>query len=181
MRRVYDQYSSINPRGARDTQAGTGLPRTRSASAHARRDALMIRAFNRLSPGRHRASFWATRLTFSQVRLRAIRVSRSFLPRRRYMLRLSRILLSMVQDTYPAPSHIVMTWCSSALDANARTSRTMPYIRRLRVKCSVQYEELKRDPSRRQFFRVRDSPSLTRQSGQSDSRSSRSLQLPHSN
>src|SRR5437870_1999570 len=31
--------------GASDIQAGTGLPSARSASAHARRDALMTRAF----------------------------------------------------------------------------------------------------------------------------------------
>ena len=73
------------------------------------------------------------------------------------MLRLSRILLSMVQGTYPAPSHIVMTWRSSSLDANARTSRTMPLHTSPQNKMFSQYEELKQDQSRRQFFRVRDS------------------------
>src|SRR5215469_8254646 len=31
----------------------------------------------------------------------------------------------MVAGTYPSPSHIVMTWRSSASDASARTSRIM--------------------------------------------------------
>jgi len=35
------------------------------------------------------------------------------------------ILLSMVEYTYPAPSHIMMTWRSSALDASERTFRLM--------------------------------------------------------
>src|SRR6266702_5689621 len=50
MRRVCNQYASIKSRGACDNQAGTGLPRARKASAHARSDARMIRAFSFQSP-----------------------------------------------------------------------------------------------------------------------------------
>src|ERR1044072_3682738 len=120
----------------------------------------MIRALSLLSPGPRRASSLAIRLTFMKVSFRAIPLACSFFPRRAYILRLSRILPSMVECAYPALSHTVMTWRSIASDASARTLRSTlgdtPSQDRL---FNRNYEELKAcDLSSRRSFRGRDPP-----------------------